>query len=111
MDEFLEAELVEATLYEDAWDGLSLVADDWLDAPASVQEMVTAYVVERADVAGAGDGTLPRSRTFRWAGKQLLSTRCTNWSIRAEREQADVYIVPPGRPLASYVRGRAYRER
>jgi len=109
MREFLEVELCESRKQADAWDAVSLVADDWLATPASARNAIAAFLADRPDAINVADGRLPRSREFSWAGKQLLATRCTDWSMPDEIEQADVYVVPPGRVLSAFVRGHAYR--
>jgi organic radical activating enzyme len=109
MRNFLESELREAREQTDAWDVLSLVADDWLAAPTSVHDAIAELLGNYPDVQEETERYTPRSRGFNWAGKRLLATRCTDWSMPEEINEADLYVVPPGHVLSAYVRGRAYR--
>ena len=109
LQEFLEVELREGLKQADAWDAISLVADDWLAAPASVRESIVSCLADRPDAIGPTHGRLARSYEFSWAGKQLLATRCTDWSMPEDVAEADIYVVPPGRVLSAFVRGQAYR--
>jgi pyruvate-formate lyase-activating enzyme len=103
-ERFLHTELAGARRHRDAWDALALLADDWGRDPAGSQRWIGAVVAEvgaTGQPGGAGG--------LGWAGRRLLTGRCTNWRDPVERAAADVYIVAPGRPLQSYARGRAYR--
>lgn len=103
----VESELAAADRYGAAWDKLAFLADDWGQEP----ERVRAWTRDALTASGARPlVTHPtRSWEFAWRRKSLLATRCTSWSSARERDDADLYVVPPGRPLRRFTRGRAYR--
>jgi hypothetical protein len=105
---FVAAELDAARGHSDAWDAVSLVVDDW---GTGTRDRMLELVNGIARHTGAyGDhGGPSRAVTFDTAAGVVMAARCTSWGDPVEEADADVYVVPPGRALTEFVKGRAYR--
>lgn len=101
-------ELETGWAYADSWDRMSFIADDWSARPDQVRGWIREVI---GQLPGATERDCPpvRSFEFGWRGKSLLASKCTAWASGRERYEADLYIVPPGRTLTEFKRGRAYR--
>jgi hypothetical protein len=106
---FLDAELRNASNEADAWDALALIADARGPSPRQAQEWIHGFLTGTPEVRHVDDRVL-RGEEFRWRGKSIFATRCTDWSLSNELAKADWYILPPGRILPVHAPGRAYRQ-
>lgn len=101
-------ELDLAAAHRGSWDALAIVADDWAPEPAAIQQQIAEAIRELPDAAEIADRPR-RSQLFDWQGRRLLASKCTEWAAPTEVAEADIYVIPPGKVLLTYARGRAYR--
>lgn len=108
LNRLLDQEISATARHVDAFDTLALVVDDWGTHKKAQWELVTQATRSRLNIAEEYSPDTPRSCTFSHNGKKILVSRCTDWTVEGDRDEADIYIIPPGIPLVEHTRGKAY---